>query len=169
MTAAVFVDSNVLVYSRDTRDPVKHARAADWIATLWRDGTGRVSAQVLSECYYTLTRKLRPGLPHDEAWEDISALMAWRPQPIDVDVLQRSHELERRFAVNWWDSLIVAAAQLQGCALLLSEDLQDGMSFGTVTVRNPFLLQAEDRHAAYGKELGAVARHRGRGRPKRMA
>ena len=38
--------------------------------------------------------------------------------------------------------MIVAAAQLQGCVLLLTEDLQDGAVFGAVTVRSLFTLQA---------------------------
>ena len=167
MTATVFVDSNVLVYARDARDPAKHARAAEWIAALWRDRTGRVSAQVLSECYYTLTHKLRPGMSPEGAWDVVRALAAWRPQPIDVDVLERSREVERRYGLNWWDCLIVAAAQVQDCALLLSEDLQDGMVLGTVTVRNPFLLKAEEMHKGYAMPLAGVVRHPARGRPKR--
>jgi|SRR5438067_1510005 len=168
MTGLVFVDSNVLVYARDTRDRAKHARAAEWMAALWRERTGRISAQVLSECYYTLTRKLRPGMSSDEAWDEVHALTAWRPQAIDVDVLERSREVERRYGFNWWDSLIVGAAQAQGCSVLLSEDLQHGMVLGELTVRNPFLLNVEEMRAAYtAPPAAAVSRHRPRGRPKR--
>ena len=35
MTAPVFVDTNVLVYSRDLRDAEKHARAREWLEVLW--------------------------------------------------------------------------------------------------------------------------------------
>lgn len=51
--------------------------------------------------------------------------------------------------MSWWDSLIVAAAQLQNCCLLLSEDLQNGATYGGVTVRNPFELGVAEARATY--------------------
>ena len=44
MTALVFVDTNVLVYARDTRDEIKRAKAAEWIRMLWNEQRGRTSA-----------------------------------------------------------------------------------------------------------------------------
>jgi hypothetical protein len=37
-----------------------------------------------------------------------------------------------------WDSVILATASQAGCRLLLSEDMQDGFTWGGVTVVNPF-------------------------------
>jgi len=95
MTAAVFVDTNVFVYARDASEAMKQPRAA-WLERLWRDQLGRTSAQVLSEYYVSVTRKLVPGLPPDVAWDDLSALFTWRPQPIDETLLQRGREIEQR-------------------------------------------------------------------------
>jgi predicted nucleic acid-binding protein len=39
---------------------------------------------------------------------------------------------------GFWDGLLVATAQTADCTLLLSEDMQDGVRFGKLTVRNPF-------------------------------
>jgi predicted nucleic acid-binding protein len=167
MTATVFVDTNVLLYWRDGRDAAKQARAAEWLAHLWRQQTGRTSTQVLSEYYVNVTRKLDPGLPADEAWDDVEALLAWDPQPIDGALLRRGREVSSRFELSWWDSLVVAAAQAQGCALLLTEDLQDRAVFGGVTVRNPFALSLGEEAAAYVAGPVAASRHRPRGRPKR--
>ena len=164
MIAPVFVDTNVLLYARDASEPVKQPLAAAWLALLWRERSGRTSIQVLSEYCVNATRKLRPGMSADEAWDDVRALLAWRPQPLDRAVLESGRELERRFRLSWWDSLVVAAAQLQGCALLLTEDLQDGMAFGQVTVRSPFTLKAGEPIAQYAV-VTAASRHRPRGRP----
>ena len=82
-------------------------------------------------------------------------------------MLLRARGIERRYSLGWWDSLIAAAAALQGCAVLLSEDLQDGMAIGDVTIRNPFTTQVSDVPASYAVESNAVARHRPRGRPRR--
>ena len=49
MTAPVFVETNVLVYSRDARDAAKHERAREWVGFLWDTKQGRVSRQVLHE------------------------------------------------------------------------------------------------------------------------
>lgn len=167
MTAPVFVDTNVLLHWRDGRHAAKQARAAEWLAHLWREQTGRTSTQVLSEYYLNVTRKLDPGLPADEAWDDVQALLAWDPQPIDGALLQRGQAVCSRYGLSWWDSLVVAAAQAQGCALLLTEDLQDRAVYGGVTVRSPFALALGEEAATYGAAPVAASRHRPRGRPRR--
>ncbi len=164
MSEAVFVDTNVLVYARDAIEGEKQRTAEEWLSRLWRERRGRTSVQVLSEYYVTVTRKLDPGMPAVEAWDDVRALFSWRPQPIDAALLERGRELEARFRLAWWDSLIVAAAQLQACAVLLSEDMQDGMAFGGVRVRNPFRPEAHEERAQYVIEAPEPL-HRGRGRP----
>ena len=167
MNAPVFVDTNVLLYARDAGEPVKQPRAAAWLEHLWREQLGRTSVQVLSEYYVNVTRKLTPGLPPEDAWDDVQALLTWHPQPVDEPVLRRGREVEKRFQLSWWDGLIVAAAQLQGCALLLTEDLQDGAVFSSVTVRSPFTLTAEEGSAAYTLAPAASRGHPARGRPRR--
>ena len=41
--------------------------------------------------------------------------------------------------MNYWDALMVAAAQHQGCTILLTEDLQHDQRIGEVRVVNPFV------------------------------
>lgn len=165
MTASVFVDTNVLLYARDPHDARKQARASTWLERLWRERLGRTSMQVLSEYKVNLTRKLK--VPPQEAWEAVRVMFAWRPLPTDEALLSRAHEVEQRYRISWWDSLIVAAAQLQECGILLTEDLQDGQVFGSVTVRSPFTLAAHEPQARYASAPVATPRHRPRGRPKR--
>jgi predicted nucleic acid-binding protein len=167
MTALVFVDTNVFVYWRDANSPSKQARATEWLDILWREQRGRTSTQVLSEYYAVIRRKATTLVSIDDAWRDVQDLMAWQPHPIDVDLIERAHFLEHRYRLNWWDGLIVAAAQAQGCATLLSEDMQNGAEHGGVTVRNPFLLSVAEDHATYSARPRIVSRHRGRGRPRR--
>ena len=168
MTGPCFVDANVLLYSRDPRDRAKQERANAWLDLLWREGRGRTGIQVLSEFYYNATRRLSPAVPAEDAWRRVERFLAWRPQPIDALLLRRGREIEQRWRLSWWDSLIVGAAQLQDCTLLLTEDLQDGAVYGSVTVRSPFTLSVEEP----GSEYAAAPRsslHRPRGRPRRTA
>lgn len=166
MIAPVFVDTNVLIYARDSGEPAKQPRASAWLRHLWQERAGRTSVQVLSEYYVNVTRKLVPGLSREEAWDDAVALLAWRPQVIDSALLQSGHEIEQRYRLSWWDSLVVAAAQCQGCALLLSEDFQDGAVYGDVTVRSPFTLSLGEDTAAYVVARSVAPARRPRGRPK---
>lgn len=93
---------------------------------------------MLSEYFVTVTRKLDPGLPPEEAWDDIEALSAWNPLQIDMPLLSRSFAIQRRYKLSWWDSMIVAAAEAAGCDRILSEDLSPGASYFGITVENPF-------------------------------
>jgi len=167
MNATVFVDTNVFVYARDASERKKQPTAAHWIRRLWMEQRGRTSMQVLSEYYVTVTRKLDPGLKPDEAWQDVGALLAWEPQEIDRGVLVRAREIERRYALSWWDSMIVAAAQLQNCAVLLTEDLQHGLVCDTIKISNPFAKNIAEEGPDYATQPKPASRHRSRGRPRR--
>jgi len=138
MSDNVFVDTNILLYSRDASEPEKQAVADARLDELWENHSGRISVQVLNEYFVNATRKLVPGLPPEEAWDDIEALSAWDPLPLDMPVLTRAFAVQRRYGLSWWDSLIVAGAEASACTRILSEDLADGASYFGIIVENPF-------------------------------
>ena len=144
MNAKVFVDTNVLVYCRDTTEPEKQAKAAAWMAALWERKTGRLSYQVLQEFYVTITAKLKMALEPDAARTDIRALLAWQPVLMDARALEGAWLIQDRHGVSWWDALIMAAAQAAECRYLLSEDFQAGMKIGGLSVINPFRVTPAD-------------------------
>lgn len=166
MTGLCFVDANVLVYARQDSEPVKQARAREWLDLLWSERRGRISVQVISETYAALRRRTRHS--PETLWAELEKYFGWNPLPVGEQVLRRAREVEQRYRISWWDSLIVAAAQQLECRTLLTEDLQDGQTFGHLRVRNPFLHAVEEPAAHYAvppvREL-----HRPRGRPKRAA
>jgi predicted nucleic acid-binding protein len=169
MTAPVFVDTNVFVYARDTSEPAKRPVAIEWLQLLWREHRGRTSTQVLSEYYVTVTGKLPFFLDRESAWGHVLDLLTWEPQETTPALLRLAREIEQRYATSWWDAMIVAAAQLQDCSILLTEDFQEGMVFGTVAVRNPFATRVTERPIEYEAPAVSVARHRPRGRPRSAA
>ena len=71
MSDSIFVDTNVLVYSRDISEPQKQPLAAAWMAHLWENRTGRLSFQVLQEFHVTVVFKLDPGLEAEKARKDL--------------------------------------------------------------------------------------------------
>jgi predicted nucleic acid-binding protein len=138
MTGAVFVDTNVLVYRLDTREPAKQAAAQRWLETLWELRRGRLSFQILQELYVTLTRRLDPALDVGAARSVVRSLLTWEPIVMSLGVVEAAWAVEDRFGLSWWDALVVASAQVGGCAYLLTEDLQHGQQLGTVQVISPF-------------------------------
>jgi predicted nucleic acid-binding protein len=137
---AVFVDTNVLLYSEDGADAKKQAQALAWLRELWQRRCGRVSTQVLNEFYVNATRKLKPAMPAGDARAEVRRYQRWHPWQIDQATVEGAWAVESRFKIGYWDALVVAAAQQQGCEWLLSEDLQHEQQFDGVRVINPFLV-----------------------------
>jgi predicted nucleic acid-binding protein len=138
MTPVYFVDTNLLVYGRDSSEPEKQRAAENWLRFLWTARAGRVSTQVLSEYYVVVTQKLKPGLEGDLARADVRSLMAWDPVSPDQPVIEAAWTIQDRFGLAWWDALVVAAAQTLGCTYLLTEDLTHGQMLDGVQVMDPF-------------------------------
>ena len=138
MADKVFVDTNVLVYSRDTSEPQKQAQAMAWMTHLWKTQSGRLSYQVLQEFYVTVTEKLRPGLNSEEARRDVRSLLSWQPVAMDARVLEGAWLVQDQHKFSWWDALILSAAQVGECRYLLSEDLQENQELGSLRIVNPF-------------------------------
>ncbi len=133
-----FIDSNLLVYLHDSKEPEKQKRAHQLMELLWIRGLGRLSYQVLQEFYSVSTRKLKPGLPTNIARQEIADLMAWNPPSPSAELFEQAWAIEDRWQLSWWDSLIVASALLQKCQILFTEDLHDGLLIEGLRVVNPF-------------------------------
>lgn len=167
VTAFVFVDTGVLVHARDPRDATKHTAAAEWLRLLWQQERGRTSVQVLNDYFAVVSGKFHPTVRRDDAWEDVELyLSAWNPQAIDSETLACARDVEMRHHLGWSDCLVVAAAQVQNCVLLLSDALGDGANYGGVTVRSPVTLRVAAESSAYTLPPRPASRHRGRGRPR---
>lgn len=138
MADKIFIDTNVLVYSRDASEPQKQAQAMAWMTHLWKTQAGRLSFQVLQEFYVTVTEKLRPGLEPEDARRDVRSLLAWHPIPMDGRVLEGAWLIQDQHKFSWWDAMILSAAQVAGCRYLLSEDLQENQELGDLRIINPF-------------------------------
>ncbi len=139
----VFVDTNVLLYAEDRAHAGKHAVARTWLRELWLRRSGRLSTQVLNEFYVIATRKLKPPMPPGDARAEVRRLQRWQPWVADHATVEAAWAVESRFGVNYWDALMVAAAQQQGCDYLLTEDLQHDQLMDGVRILNPFLVGPE--------------------------
>ena len=130
-----FVDTNIVVYANDAAHIVKQRRALDVIAGLMERHEIVVSTQVLQEYACTALGKL--GQAPAVVLRQVALLERKEVVLNSPRTLRRAIELRAVHALSFWDALIVAAAEEAECALLLSEDMGDGRTFGRVRVTNP--------------------------------
>ena len=138
MTAKPFVDTNVLLYAYDRQAGERRARAATLLRALWQRGGGMLSTQVLKEFFVNVTRKIDPPLAPAKARVVIGDYCTWQVEQTGCDTVLHATELQERYALSFWDALIVAAAAQGGADTLLSEDLNAGQVIAGVRVVNPF-------------------------------
>ena len=137
MSDRVFVDTNVWVYAVDGADPAKQAEARRVTAS----APGRdivISSQVLSEIYTVITRRLVHPVPEETAAAMVRHLSDLPVVPIDAALVVAAVEGSREWRISLWDALILRAAEVANCDIVLSEDLGAGRAYGSVTVSNPF-------------------------------
>ena len=143
MSAEVFVDTNILYYAHTNSPDPRHELARRQLAGLWqRPGRAAVSVQVLQELHVNLVRKA--GLSPQQSAARTVDYLAWQVVDNDRALLRSAFDVQLRWRLSFWDSLIVAAAQRCSATQLWTEDLQDGQRFATVRVINPYA-QATDQ------------------------
>ena len=138
MSGRMFVDTNVILYSKDARDKRKQSIAEELIVRGISDATLVVSTQVLNEFYVNATQKLTPGMNREDARTVCRSLSAISCEPVTNETIAAAWDVQDRFSLSWWDSLIVACALRAGCDRLMTEDLQDGLMIDRLRIVNPF-------------------------------
>ncbi len=137
MTAARFVDTNVLLYMVSTA-PEERCKAK--VARDLLDGRDlALSVQVLQEFYVQATRPSKAErLTHQQATTLIEAFCRFPVQETTLPLLTKALDTKHRYQISYWDAAIIEAARLLGCEVVLSEDLNHGQDFAGVVVLNPF-------------------------------
>jgi predicted nucleic acid-binding protein len=139
----VFVDTNVLLYAFDEADPAKRDLSRAWLAACWRGRCGRLSTQVLNEFYSNARKKVAAAISAGDARSEVRRYQQWKPWLIDQATVETAWAVESRCGINYWDALLVAAAQHRGCTLLLTEDLQHDQRIDRLRIVNPFVVGPE--------------------------
>jgi predicted nucleic acid-binding protein len=132
-----FVDTNILLYAHDRSTGAKGERARQLISRLWTTGEGVLSTQVLQELCINLRRKVTPPLGIGEIRALVQDYLSWEIIVNGPQSAIQALEIEERYKISYWDALIVHAAEFSGAAVLYSEDLSEGQSYGAVRVVNP--------------------------------
>jgi predicted nucleic acid-binding protein len=133
-----FVDTNVFVCLFDDSEPRKQSVAAKRLQAEQRERELVVSTQVLQELYVALTRGKSPIASLDIAERAVREASELTVTQVDTQLVLEAMETCRKNRISFWDALIVRSAGSSGCAVLLSEDMNDGQVIEGVRVENPF-------------------------------
>jgi len=141
---ASLVDTNILVYCFDSRELVKRTQARELLRRGAAEKVIQIPHQALIEFVSVVTRRKgygTPLLPEEEAIRQAEGFMA------GFQVLYPNERVFRTallgmatYRLPWFDAHLWACAEHYGLPEILSEDFEHGRRYGTVRVRNPFLL-----------------------------
>lgn len=138
----ILIDANVLVYAHDSSERSKQRQAIDILDRITAAANGALSAQVLSEFYNTVTRKLSPPLTLEQAETQIGYFAAlWTVFDVTPRVVLEAARGARDHQFSFWDAQIWAVACLNRVPVVFSEDFNPGTVIEGVRFVNPF---AED-------------------------
>lgn len=135
------LDTNVLVYRLDGRDPLKQAQARQLLRQLASDPTPTILLwQVLGE----LVRQLRSWQDRDVITRDglLRYVATIRRLFLLVmptaQVIDHALELTGQFSLSHWDSMLLGACKAAAVTTLYTEDMGAPACIGGIRLVNPF-------------------------------
>lgn len=133
MRASFAIDTNIAFYAFSD-DPKNE------IALAVLEAGPCISVQLINEFANASRRKKKL------TWTEIeTSLLAIKSlvetiRPVDIDVHHRGFDIAVKYQLSVYDSMIIAAALIDGCDTLYSEDMQHGLIIDeTLTIIDPFL------------------------------
>jgi len=145
----IALDTNVLAYAAGVNGPERQRAVLELLNKLSESETV-VPVQALGELFRVLVRKAKVS-PRLARTTIIRYRDAYSLIETSSAVFLSATDLAVDHRIGIWDAVIFSAAAAAGCRLLLSEDLQEGFTWGGVTVVNPF---AAEKHELLAEVLG---------------
>ncbi len=136
---SVLIDTNVLVYAYDRREPEKQRQAILVLEQLQLANRGCLSVQCLAEFFRAVNRGQQPILPFDLALQQLEMLAdAWPVFNLTAMAVLEAARGVHVFRLAYWDAQIWATARLNQIPVIFSEDFAKDVSLDGVRIVNPF-------------------------------
>jgi len=139
------IDTNILVYRIDPRDPVKQRIAHEVLRDGLRDDAIVLPHQAVVEFVAAASRPCRdlgdqPLLTRADALLEAESLTRqFRVLYPDERVLSAALHGCATYSMSWFDAHLWAYAHRFGLDEIVSDDFQHGQHYGRVRIFNPFL------------------------------
>ncbi len=145
VTSLITVDTNILIYSVDASETLKHSIATRIVRVL---GANRapLPVQCLSEFYFAVTRKqiLTPEAAEEVVRGYLGFFLSVSAFPADVVSAIAIHQQHR---LQFFDCVLLAVTKRAGCTVFLSEGMKHNQVIDGITILNPFLLTPSELDA----------------------
>jgi predicted nucleic acid-binding protein len=92
---------------------------------------------VLNEYSNTALKKLK--LPHERLRQQLRFFRQFEIVPSTPAITEAAVDLHQTRSVAFYDALILASAEVAGCTVLYSEDMNAGETVAGVKLANPFV------------------------------
>ena len=139
MSDRYFLDTNIIIYSFNEREPAKQERAQNLIETGLKENHTMVSYQVVQEFINAAIRKFTVPMSHGDCRLFIDNVLShfWEVYA-SRQLVNSALDLSERWQYSFYDALIIAAALEASCTVLYSEDLQHRQKIYSLQIINPF-------------------------------
>ena len=133
------IDSNILVYMHDYREPELQKSALLTYEHLFSQGRIVLSAQCLTEFINVATRKVSPPLSIDDAAIQLDQFVRSAViYPVDADVVTEAARAMAAHQMSLWDALIWAVAFRNHVPTIVTQDAQSREIIEGVRYVSPF-------------------------------
>jgi predicted nucleic acid-binding protein len=138
MAARYLLDTNLLVYALDRREPVKRDRAREVLRRVGGAGSAALLAQALSEFASACLRKLEPRPDPAAVRREVERLLlAFPVLPLTGPVVLEALRGVREHLLSYYDAQVWAVTRLGQVGVVLSEDFTPGAVLDGVSFANP--------------------------------
>ena len=142
MADKIMVDTNILLYAYDRREPVKQSKAFAVLDQLVKLRLGVLTPQVLGEFFVNAIHKIDPPMAVEEAYARIqNFLLAWEVFDLTGPIVLEAVRGVQTYKMAYWDAQIWALARLNQITIIFTENFNTGSVIEGVRFVNPL---AED-------------------------
>jgi len=142
LSVRCLVDTNVLVYLVDPRNPAKSRAAAELLIALASAHSAVTTPQNAVEFYSVVTRGRRGTRPLLSSPEAVAWISDWLVQADLIELTGQTTREALRAAYSYqmhiYDAQMWAAAKVHAIPILLTEDVQSRREIEGVRYVNPF-------------------------------
>ena len=132
-----FFDTNMLVYAATNQEPQKGDIARELIQhALEVNHDGVISVQVMTEFANVMKTRFNASATEIDEW--VSQFYPLLATEVTMDVVRNAMYVKEEYGIQYFDALVVSAAEKLGCQEIVSEDLNDGQTYRGMKAVNPF-------------------------------
>ena len=138
MSDKIFIDTNILIYFHSKTEPAKQRIAQE---ILDKTDILVISTQVINEFINVLSKKQQTSFERiEKIIQELSD--SFHIAYISIDTIRLALKLSKQSQYSYFDSLMLAAALENNCAVIYTEDMHHGQLIEShLTIINPFKAQ----------------------------